>query len=41
MAISLSHLKEGRKKIAPFESKDLGRNFIGFKSYRKFSYLAL
>ena len=25
----------------PFESKDLYRNFIGFKSYRKISYLAL
>ncbi len=26
---------------SPFESKDLSRNFIGFKSYRKFFYLAL
>ena len=30
-----------KKFKGPFESKDLYRNFIGFKSYRKFSYLAL
>jgi hypothetical protein len=30
-----------KKERGPFESKNLYKNFIGFKTYRKFFYLAI